>query len=208
MNNQDTAWVNVDTPLTPAQLFDFISNAERLFRLNTYLEIHEWQSAQRSVTEGGRIHFKYLNEMNGMTRELDITVSDFQPGVGYTLNYSEGLKRATEIKVEARTHGAVLVIKDWYHGIEDQLDEPPEIREARLAEVDRSLTPWGVAIRQHLISLARWNGLPFYRPLRERFWITMAPRNRRISRLIIWITALEFFAFLFVFLIYWIESRR
>lgn len=208
MNNQDAAWVNVDTPLTAAQLFDFILDAERLFRLNPHLEIHEWQSAQRSVTTGGCIHFKYLNEMNGVARELDVTVSDFQPGVGYTLNYNQGLKRATEIKVETHTHGAVLVIKDWYHVGEGKPDETPEITEARLAEVDRSLTPWGVAIRQHLISLARWSGLPFYRPLRERFWIAMAPRNRRISRMIIWITVLEFFAFLFVFLIYWIESRR
>lgn len=200
--------MNVDTPLTPAQLFDFISNAERLFRLNPYLEIHVWQSAQRRVTEGARIHLKYLNEMNGVARELDVTVSDFQPGVGYTLNYSEGLKRATEIKVEARTHGAELLIKDLYHTVEDKPDETPELRKACLAEADRSLTPWGVAIRQHLLSLARWHWLPLYRLIREHFWLTMAPRNRRISRLIIWITALEFFAFLFVFLIYWIESRR
>ncbi|MBT9613991.1 MAG: hypothetical protein IV108_12080 [Burkholderiales bacterium] len=208
MSSQDAAWVNVETPLTPVQLFAFITDAERLFRLNPYLEIHVWQSAQRSVSEGGRIHLKYLNEMNGVARELGVTVTEFKPGVGYTLNYSEGLKRATEIKVEARGQGAELIIKDYYHAVEEKLDDTPEAREARLTEADRSLTPWGVAIRQHLISLARWNWLPFYRPLRETFWLTMAPRNRRISRLIIWITALEFFAFLFVFLIYWIEYRR
>ncbi|MDP1682623.1 MAG: hypothetical protein Q8L39_12715 [Burkholderiales bacterium] len=208
MSSQDAAWVNVETPLTSAQLFEFITDAERLFRLNPYLEIHAWQSAQRNMTEGGRIRLKYLNEMNGVAREMDVTVSEFKLGVGYTLNYSEGLKRATEIKVEARGQGAELLIKDWYHAVEEKSDQTPEEREARLAEADRSLTPWGVAIRQHLLSLARWNWLPFYRPLRESFWLTMAPRNRRISRLIIWITALEFFAFLFVFLIYWIEYRR
>jgi hypothetical protein len=202
VSNQDAAWVNIETTLTPAKLFEFITDAERLFRLNPYLEVHAWQSAQRYITEGGCIHFKYLNEMNGVTRELDITVSEFKPGVGYTLNYSEGLKRATEFKIESKDTGADLVIKDWYHAIGDNPDE------ARLTEVDRSLTPWGVAIRQHLMSLERWNWLPFYSSLRERFWYAMAPRNRRISRLIIWITALEFLAFLFVFLIYWIESRR
>lgn len=208
VSSEDAAWVNVETTLTPSQLFAFITDAERLFRLNPYLEIHVWRSAQHNVSEGGHIHLKYLNEMNGVARELDVTVSAFKPGVGYTLNYSEGLKRATEIKVEARGQGTELVIKDYYHAAEEKPDEAPEAREARLAEVDRSLTPWGVAIRQHLINLARWNWLPFYRPLRETFWLTMAPRNRRISRLIIWITALEFFAFLFVFLIYWIEYRR
>ena len=98
VSSQDAAWVNVDTTLTQAQLFEFITNAERLFRLNPYLDAQVWQSDQRCVTEGGRIHLKYLNEMNGVARELDMTVSEFKPGIGYTLNYSAGLKRATEIK--------------------------------------------------------------------------------------------------------------
>lgn len=208
VSEQEAAWVTLETPLSPAQLFEFIADAERLFRLNPYLEIYAWQSAERTVRDGAHIHLKYLNEMNGAKRELDVTVSDFKPGAGYTLNYSEGLKRATEIKVEARGSVADLLIKDWYHPVEDKPGETPQEKEARLAEVDRSLTPWGVAIRQHLLSLQRWGWLPFYRPMRERFWNTMAPRNRRISRLVIWVTALEFFVFLFVFLIYWLEYRR
>ena len=74
--------------------------------------------------------------------------------------------------------------------------------------MDRSLTPWGVAIRQHVLELKHWGWLPFYRRLREDFWLSMPPRSRRISRLLTWVTALEFFAFLFVFLIYWIEYQR
>lgn len=208
VSKQDAAWVNVETALTPAQLFEFIIDAERLFRLNPYLEIRAWQASQGRVSEGARIRLKYLNEMNGVARELEMTVSEFKPGVGYTLQYSEGLKCATEISVAAKGQGAELMIKDYYRPFEEQPDDTPELRAARLAEVDRSLTPWGVAIRRYLLSLARWRWLPFYRPLRERFWYTMAPRNRRISRLMIWITALEFFAFLFVFLIYWLEYRR
>ena len=201
-NQQDAAWVNVETPLTPTQLFEFILDAQRLLRLNPYLEIHTWQAPQRTVAEGARIHLKYLNEMNGVARELDVTVSEFKPGVGYTLNYSEGLKRATEIRIEVKDQHATLVITDTYHPLPDKTESDP------LTEVDRSLTPWGVAIRQHLLKIARWKWLPFYRPLRETFWLGMAPRNRRISRMIVWITVLEFFAFLFVFLIYWIEYRR
>ena len=205
---QDAAWVSIDTPFTPAQLFEFIADAERLFRFNPYLEIQVWQSAQRRIIEGGQIHLKYLNEMNGFARELELTVSDFTPGVGYTLNYSEGLKRATEVRVEACDKGAVLHIKDYYHAVEEKPEEASEEREARLKEVDRSLSPWGAAIRRHLISLARWSWLPFYRALRERFWFGMAPRSRRISRLIIWITVLEFVVFVFVFTIYWLEYLR
>jgi len=39
-------------------------------------------------------------------------------------------------------------------------------------------------------------------------WLGMTPRHRRISRLIIWVTVLEFVVFLFVFSIYWNEQGR
>ena len=206
-SDQDAAWVTITTPLTAAQLFEFISDVQRLFRLNPYLQIHQWETDANGLCEGSRIKIKYLNEMNGVARELLITVTGLKAGLGYSLNYSEGLKRATEFGVETKSDGSAdLLIKDYYHRVEETLSVTE--KETRLAEVDRSLSPWGVAIRQHLLKLQRWAWLPFYRSLRERFWLGMPPRSRRISRLIIWITALEFFAFLFVFLIYWIEYRR
>ncbi len=204
---QEVAWVTIATTLTPAQLFDFTCDVERLFRLNPYLQILLWEADANGLIEGRQIKIKYLNEMNGITRELVMTVTGFKPGVGYTLNYSEGLKRATEVCIEAKNEGSAdLLIKDHYHTVEENL--PPSEQEAQLAEVDRSLSPWGVAIRQHLLHLQRWGWLPLYRTVREWFWLNMPPRSRRISRLLIWVTALEFFAFLFVFLIYWIEYRR
>lgn len=205
--NQEVAWVTIATPLTPAQLFVFACDVERLFRLNPYLQIHRWEADANGLIEGSLIKVKYLNEMNGITRELVMTVSGFKPGVGYTLNYSEGLKRATEVCIEAKNEGSAdLLIKDHYHTVGENL--PPSEQTTQLAEVDRSLSPWGVAIRQHLLHLQRWGWLPLYRTVQEWFWLNMPPRSRRISRLLIWITALEFFAFLFVFLIYWIEYRR
>lgn len=206
-SNQNAAWVTIATPLTPAQLFDFATDVERLFRLNPYLQIHNWDAGPTGMTEDSRIRINYFNEVNGVARDLVMTVAGLKHGIGYTLNYSEGVKRATEICVEPSSDGGTtLLIKDYYHVSEENL--PGSEQEARLAEVDRSLTPWGVAIRQHLLNLQRWGWLPFYRVLRERFWLGMPPRSRRISRLLIWITVLEFMAFLFVFLIYLIEFRR
>ncbi len=206
--HRDSAWIAIETPLTAPQLFEFAADAERLFRLNPYLEIQAWETDQNDLVEGECVRFKYLNEMNGVARELTLTVSGFKPGVGYTLNYSEGLKRATEVCVKPGDNGATLLIKDWYDAVEENPAETPEERETRLKEVDRSLTPWGVAIRKHILGMVRWGRLPLYRAWRERFWLGMPPRSRRISRLIMWITALEFVVFLFVFSIYWIEYRR
>lgn len=206
--HRDSAWISIVTPLTASQLFEFITDTERLFRLNPYLEIRAWETCQYGLVDGACVRYKYLNEMNGMARELTLTVSGFKPGVGYTLNYSEGLKRATEICVEPGDNGATLLIKDCYDVVEENPANTPEERETRLKEVDRSLTPWGVAIRKHILGMARWGRLPLYRAWRECFWLGMPPRSRRISRLIVWITALEFVVFLFVFSIYWIEYRR
>jgi hypothetical protein len=206
--HRDSAWITIDTPLTASQLFEFAADAERLFRLNPYLEIQAWETDRNGLVEGGCVRFKYLNEMNGVARELTFTVSELKPGVGYTLNYSEGLKRATEVCVEPGDNGATLLIKDWYDAVPENPAETLEVRETRLKEVDRSLAPWGVAIRKHILGMVRWGRLPLYRAWRERFWLGMPPRSRRISRLIVWITALEFVVFLLVFSIYWIEYRR
>lgn len=200
---QDAAWVAIDTPLTVSRLFEFAANTERLFRLNPYLEVQHWENDPSGLAEASRLRLKYLNEMNGVARELTLTVSEFEPGVGYTLNYSEGLKRATEIRVEPGDNGATLLLKDCYDAVPEN---PEDARAAHLAEVDRSLIHWGMAIRQHILGMARWGWLPLYGAWRERFWLGMPPRSRRISRMLIWVTALEFVGFLCVVSIYWVRT--
>ncbi len=82
---------------------------------------------------------------------------------------------------------------DHYPRIEDPQDP-------RLAEVDRTLVPWVAAIRRHLLARQRWGWLPLIFPLwrwwNERFLLHMAPRQRRIVRLLVWISVLEFLVFL------------
>ncbi|MBI3545823.1 MAG: hypothetical protein HY081_04425 [Gammaproteobacteria bacterium] len=201
--DRDSAWVTIDTPWSASQLFEFASDLQRLFRLNPYLEIQSWETDRKILAEGQRVRCQYLNEMNGVARELTLSVSGLKPNLGFILNYSEGLKRATEIIIEPKSNGAVLMIKDWYDAVVENPHQTPAQRQAQLKEVDRSLTPWGAAIRRHILGMARWGQLPFYRAWRERFWLPMPPRNRRISRLIIWTTALEFVVFILVFSIYW-----
>lgn len=52
-----------------------------------------------------------------------------------------------------------------------------------------------MSIRRHLLGLARWRWLPGYRWWRERIWLNMKPRERRVSRLIVWATLVEFVLF-------------
>lgn len=202
---EDSAWVSMVLPLSPDEVYTFIQKIERLFRLNPHLEIKSWQEdAPGRVFPGKQIRVDTLNEMNGMQQNMIMSVGDVQPDGAFSLSYGSGLKQATVFTVQGLTQASsLLVVKELY---------PAEIsateREARLNEVDKSLVPWGTAIRSYFLRRTRWGWLPFFNWLQDTFWLGMAPRHRRIARLLIWITVLEFVVFLFVFVIYWLELGR
>lgn len=202
---EDAAWISVELPLSQRDAYAFIQQTELLFRLNPHLEIKSWQEdTPGKIYPGKQIYLDALNEMNGMMQTMTLSVSDVQPELSYSLSYDRGLKQATVFTVEGITPASCrLTVKERY---------PAEIsvaeREARLNEVDKSLVPWGAAIHGYFIRRARWGWLPFYNRFQDSFWLGMVPRHRRIARLLIWITALEFVVFLFVFVIYWLELGR
>jgi hypothetical protein len=202
---EDAAWISVELPLSQRDAYAFIQQTELLFRLNPYLAINTWQDgAPGRIYPGKKIYFDALNEMNGMQQPVNISVTDVQPELSYTLSYDRGLKQATVFTVENIAPVACrLTVKERY---------PAEIsvaeREARLNEVDKSLVPWGAAIHGYFKRRKRWGWLPFYNRFQDSFWFGMVPHHRRIARLLIWITVLEFVVFLFVFVIYWLELAR
>lgn len=202
---EDAAWISVELPLTQRDAYAFIQKTELLFRLNPHLEIKSWQEdAPGRIYPGKQIYLDALNEMNGMMQTMTLSVSDVQPDISYTLSYDRGLKQATVFTVEGITPTSCrLTVKERY---------PAELsvaeREARLNEVDKSLVPWGAAIHSYFIRRKRWGWLPFHNRFQDSFWLGMVPRHRRIARMLIWITALEFVVFLFVFVIYWLELGR
>ncbi|MBI4989977.1 MAG: hypothetical protein HZC23_14270 [Rhodocyclales bacterium] len=191
--SDNAAWVDIELPLAPEQALDCVRNIERFLRLNPHLEITRFERAA-----DGRYRLEGLNEMNGLAVSCGLTLQD-DGANGFRLDYDSGLKLATTVTAAAHAAGTLLTIREAYRQPENDAD---------LAQVDRSLTPWGVAIRRHLLGLSRWGRLPGYRRWRERVWLGMRPRERRIVRLIAWVTALEFVVFLFVLSILVIESAR
>lgn len=200
--HENAAWAVAQIPLPPRQLFEFLAGIERLFRLNPYLEIADWQS--NSDTSSYRL--RVLNEMNGFRGDISFHVeaihadSRWGANSGYRLVYDSGLKQSTELVIKAEDGGSRLTITERYQPVQDESDE-------RLKEVDRSLVPWAAALRNHLRDMARFSALPGYRWWKERFMLGISPRQRRIVRLIVWISVLEFVVFLFVAAIFWLEAR-
>jgi hypothetical protein len=199
---ENAAWATIAVPLGKPALAAFAADVERLLRLNPYLEMASWQEEPGPFGPGKRYRGAWLNEMTGLRHEITLSV-EAAGADGYTLAYDRGLKRATQVILAADGAAAGrLTLKEHYHAA-DGAD-----REERLKEVDRSLVPWAAAIHDYLRGLARWAWFPPYRWYKAGFWLRMPPRQRRIARLIVWTTVLEFVVFLFVFVIYWLESRR
>lgn len=182
---EDRARAEIVVPLHADLLFAYVSDVERLFRLNPHLEIQTWQG-----TPAG-FRLCALNEINERSIETDALTEYLPDARGIVIRYTTGLKRATTITVEADTDSghSRLVVTDYYPVIEDMADP-------RLVDVDRSLGPWVTAIHRHLVHRARWGKLPGWRWWNERFMPGLPPRQRRIVRLIFWVSVLEFVVFL------------
>jgi hypothetical protein len=196
----NSAWVTLEVPASPAELFVFLQNIERLFHLNPYLDIKQWVESEA----GRRFHLQAMNEMNGVHYDLDINVESNEPDSRLKLRYSQGLKAALEITLQGAgsPDKTILTLREHYH------QPTPEQREQQLKEIDHSLIPWGNAILAYVRGLRRWAWFWPYRWYREKFWLGMRPTHRRIAGMIGWVTLLEFVVFLFVFIIYWLELAR
>jgi hypothetical protein len=185
----DRAWVRIATGLAPAALVAFCQDAERLLRINSMYEFEEWRA------EGaGRFFMRVRNLSNGLTLATPVSVEPRPDGL--RIAYASGLKTATEFCVEpagpddtpAAPGGAVLVIIDDYSGT------PEAERQARAGEVDKSLVWWGHDLHRYLKHWLRWSGFRPYRWYIGRVWQPMKPKARRITFMLIAITAFELLA--------------
>ncbi len=189
----DAAWVVVETGLEAEELFGFCQDVERLFRINPAYVFRRWEDLG-----GGIIRWAALNESND--REIDTRFSVERLSHGLAVTYASGLKTRTTFRVEPgggpSGGGAKLVVTDDYSGT------PEAEREARKGEVDTSLNSWGYGLHKYLRQWRRWSGLAPWRWYMRRVWQPMRPMARRIVFLLIVITALEFVGFLLVFAIF------
>lgn len=192
---QDAAWVTIPTRLPVAEVVDFCRDIERLLRINSMYEFEDWHE-----TGPDSYAMKIHNLSNGQTLEVPFSVVRHADGV--ELVYGAGLKARTRFKVEPGPQGANLIVTDDYAGT------PMTERESRAAEIDKSLVYWGNDLHRYLEQWRRWSAFRVWRWYMARVWQPMKPRARRVAFMVIVITALEFVAFLAVFLIFAMEWQR
>lgn len=193
---EDKAWVAIPTPLPLAELRSFCSRLEHLYRINPYLEFRQWRD-----TGPGHFHV----ELRNLSNELDV-VDDFileqESENVFRVRYLGGIKRHTEFRLEPLADGSRLTVTDDYGALAEAE------RQAREAEVDKSLHAWGHALYVFFRRWKRWGWIAPWRWYMRRVWMPMKPSARRIAWMVILITIVEFFFFLFVLLIWLIEQRN
>jgi hypothetical protein len=195
-DQQDAAWVTIETPFGVDWLKDFIGDIERLYRINSQIEFEE----MRQIADDAYV-LKGKNLSNGKNIDQILTVTPEPTGVRVT--YSSGLKTFTSFQIETKPDGSsALVITDDYSGVSQ------EEREARIEEVDKSLVQWGRDIHRYLRQWKRWSWIPGWQYYMRRFWQTMKPMARRICYMLLLITIVEFVVFLMVFTIFWLELDK
>lgn len=189
----DRCWVTIETPLSLPALRAFCADVERLYRVNPWLEIRAWEPLP-----AGRVRASWRNLASGIADTIELACERESSDV-FSLVFSHGIKRRTRFALEAAGPGSRLTITDDYTALAEAE------RARRLAEVDPTLPAWGRALRAHFRREHRWGGNPLWRWTMRRLWLPMTPSARRITRLVLLITAAELVLIVFVALIYRIE---
>lgn len=192
--DKDQAWASINTPLNEKQLQEFCLDVERIMRINPMIEYQQWRPlghnryavSGRNLSQDPAFDFAFEIEISQTANEV-------------CTKYSSGLKASTTFRINPMAQGAKLTIIDTYHKI------PEQDQELRLNEVDKSIINWANDIQVYLVMWQRWSWLPLWRWYMRKIWQPLKPSARRISYMLIWITAAEIAFISLAFLIYWLE---
>ena len=177
---EDAAWAAVNTPLSVGDLKQFSLDIERLFRINPMLEFNSFKSlGNNRYTMSGR----NISQEGAFDFDVSFQVTELEDGL--RIDYDNGIKSSTVVKIEEAPTGSKLTITDHYERL------AAEDREKHLDEVDRSLIRWAEYLQQFLVMWKRWHRWGPWRWYMRRVWQPMKPMARRITYILLWISVVE-----------------
>lgn len=195
-DNEDAAWVSIDTPFSCEELRAFLDDVERLYRINSMLVFEDWQPINDK-----EYRLKLKNLSNNKLLETAFTVDGSDDGI--TVSYQQGLRTSTSFRIEPKDDGkARLVVTDDYSGT------PASEREKRIDEVDKSLVNWGNDLHRYLHRWKRWSWIPGWQWYMRKIWQPMKPMARRITYILYVVTVAEIILFLLVFTVFRLELSK
>jgi len=191
---EDSAWASVNTPLTVDALNDFCTDVERLYRINPMLEFRRWEPKTDN-----QFIFSGRNTSQEQAFDFEYKLSASKLDNGVRIDYDRGIKSSTTFTIEPTPQGSKLVIADCYERLS------PEERSTHLHEVDKSLIIWAQYLQRYLVNWQRWSRFGPWRWYMRRVWQPMKPTGRRITYILLWISAVEIVLIMLGAAIYYIE---
>ena len=179
----NAAWVTITTKLSVPSLVVFCSNIEQVIRINPYLKIISW----RRIDENN-FQVDWENHSNELVEKTRTEFEVQQLENEICINYPTGIKNKTYFIIESTNDGSQLTIVDDYGNQDDA------------SRVDKSLNTWAQALKKFFDYYKYLQHIPFAKKLISRFWVRLSPMARRISYILIVITAVEIIA-LFAFVL-------
>ena len=179
-NEEDTVWASFNTGLSCDNLKSFCADIERMLRINPMLEFSKWN-------EIGNNHYSFSgrNISQEEAFDFDVELTTEKTTNGFLIHYKNSLKTNTSLEIEPAEQGSKLTIIDSYAGT------PKPEREARLAEVDRSIVVWAEYLQKYILSWQRWSRFSFWRWYMRKIWQPMKPSGRRITYMLLIISLFE-----------------
>lgn len=186
MNNilktDNLAWASIYTPLDVNELNHFCLDIIRLYRINPYLEFEKTEHITHN-----KYHFVGKNISQIPHFAFSVFLDIKQTEQGYEISYSNGIKSNTILTIEASESSNDLVkskltISDVY--------QPDQAKE-NMSSVDKSLITWMEEIQKYLLSWKKWSKYRLWRWYMKRIWQPMKPSGRRITYMLLWISAAE-----------------
>ena len=180
-NLSNAAWVKIPTRLNACELFGICTHIERLLRLNPYVHFEYWEQPGQN-----EIKAKWINHSNVEAFTVDTSLSVAYEEQEIKISYLSGIKTETYFIIEPSEQGATLAIVDNYS----------EDGEKKLSEVDKSLQTWGNALKRFFDHYIYLKKIPSIDIAIDRFWIRLSPMARRVTYILLVITAVEIVALL------------
>ncbi|MFV1996739.1 MAG: hypothetical protein ACC641_01885 [Acidiferrobacterales bacterium] len=177
---EDSAWAAVNTPLSVEHLTKFCGDVERLFRINPMLDFTSFESLGNN-----RYAMCGQNISQEPPFEFDVAFKVTKLNDGLKIDYEDGIKSSTSIKIEPSEFGSKITLTDAYERL--TVDQ----REQRMGEVDKSLNTWANYLQRFLIMWKRWRYIPPWRWYMHYVWQPMKPMGRRITYILLWVTVAE-----------------
>ncbi|NOZ11932.1 MAG: hypothetical protein GXP09_12955 [Gammaproteobacteria bacterium] len=192
--SEDSVWASFNSSMDTDSLKSFCGDIERLFRINPLLEFNKW-------TTLGKNHYRFsgrnISNEEPFDFEVELKVEELTDG--YRVLYTNSLKTSTTFKIGPSPQGSKLTITDNYDGLS------AKERDARLGEVDRSITTWASYLQKFIRTWQRWSRFRPWRWYMRRVWQPMKPAGRRITHMLLLISLFEIALIALGVVIYFIE---